>query len=87
MNTLHPDRAREIFAEFDAWAAGCADLAELAGTDIQTVRGFIRRLDLNTRAPDAINLAIASRLGAPIATFDRGMAACATALGIALQPV
>jgi uncharacterized protein len=87
INSLHLNGAREIFAEFDAWAAACADLAEIASIDVQTAEGFIRRLDLNVRAPDAINLAIASRLGAPIATFDRGMAACATTLGIALQPL
>ena len=87
MSSLHPDGAREIFAEFDAWAASCADLVGVAGIDVRTAQGFIRRLDLNVRAPDAINLAIASRLGAPIATFDRGMAACATTLGIALQPL
>jgi len=28
-----------------------------------------------------------SRLNVPVATFDRGMAACAAALGIALQNV
>ena len=55
MNSLHLDGAREIFAEFDAWAASCADLAEVAGIDVQTAEGFIRRLDLNIRAPDAIN--------------------------------
>ena len=61
MNSLHPDGARETFAEFDAWAAAHAALAEVAGIDIQTAKGFIRRLDLNVRAPDAINLAIAHR--------------------------
>ncbi len=66
MNSLHLAGAREIFAEFDAWAAACADPAGVAAIDIQTAKGFIRRLDLNVRAPDAINLAIASRLGAPI---------------------
>jgi len=34
------------------------------------------------RAPDAIHLAVADRLGATIATFDRGLAAAAEALGI-----
>ncbi len=87
MNSLHLDGAREIFAAFDAWTAACADLAKVAGIDVQTADCFIGLLDLNVRAPDAINLAIASRLGAPVATFNRGMAACATTLGIALQPL
>ena len=55
MNSLHLDGAREIFAEFDAWAAFCADLVGVTGIDVQTAQGFIRRLDLNVRAPDAIN--------------------------------
>lgn len=74
MNSLNQDQAREIFAEFDAWAS-------------QSAEAYIRRLDLNIRAPDAIDLAIASRLGAPVATFDRGMAVNAKALGISLQNV
>jgi phosphoribosylcarboxyaminoimidazole (NCAIR) mutase len=40
--------------------------------------------DLNIRAPDAINLVIAQRLGAPIATFAVGMARNAGVLGIAV---
>jgi hypothetical protein len=55
MNSLHLDGAREIFAEFDAWSASCADRVGVTGIDVQTAQGFIRRLDLNVRAPDAIN--------------------------------
>ena len=87
MNSPGEAQAREIFAEFDAWAGKYADLAEVVGSDIQTAEAFIRRLNLNIRAPDAINLAIAKRLGAPIATFDHGMAANAKVLGIALQDI
>ena len=39
MNSLHLDGAREIFAEFDPWAASCADLVEVAGIDVQTAEG------------------------------------------------
>jgi predicted nucleic acid-binding protein len=45
----------------------------------------IRRLDLNLRAPDAINLAIALRLGAALATFDRRMTENARTLGLAIS--
>ncbi len=51
--------------------------------DIQAATATIRRLDLNIRAPDAINLAIAHRIGASIATFDRRMMENARVLGIA----
>jgi len=52
--------------------------------DIQAATAIIRRLNLNLRAPDAINLAIAMRLHASNATFDRGLVANAHALGIAI---
>ncbi len=43
-----------------------------------------RRPDLTLRTPDALQLALAARSGASLATFDRGMADCASVLGIAL---
>jgi predicted nucleic acid-binding protein len=38
------------------------------------------------RAPDAINIAIARRLGVALETFDTGMASCASTLGVAVAP-
>jgi uncharacterized protein len=38
---------------------------------------------LPLRAPDAIHIAMAQRVGAALVTFDRRMAAAARALGIA----
>jgi predicted nucleic acid-binding protein len=55
--------------------------------DIQAAAAIIRRLDLNIRAPDAIHLAIARRIGASIVTFDHRMADNAPALGIAVAAV
>jgi uncharacterized protein len=43
---------------------------------------FLRRLDLNLRAPDALNIAVAQRLGIAIATFDQRMAVAARRLGV-----
>jgi hypothetical protein len=54
---------------------------ETAPSDIATA-GFIRRLDLTLRAPDAINIAIAWRVGVALATFDAGMASCGATLGV-----
>ncbi len=53
-------------------------------SDLDDAQTMLRRLDLVLRAPDAINLAIAQRLGAELATFDIRMAECARALGIAV---
>jgi hypothetical protein len=41
----------------------------------------LRRLDLTLRTPDALNIAIAQRVGATLATFDAKMADAARALG------
>jgi uncharacterized protein len=56
-------------------------------SDIASAASFIRRLDLNLRAPDAINIAIADRIGAALATFDDRMAAAARALEVAVAAV
>jgi predicted nucleic acid-binding protein len=42
----------------------------------------LRRLDLTLRTPDALNIAIAQRAGAAMATFDARMAEAAQALGL-----
>src|SRR5580658_368116 len=66
--------AREVFVSFDDWRARFTVHKEMDAGDLRAAIAMIRRLDLNLRAPDAINLAVARRLGASIATFDQGMA-------------
>lgn len=87
--TGHIDEAeaRKTFAMFDAWHAKSAENAEMTAADIRLAITIIRRLDLNIRAPDAIHLAIALRLGASVATFDRGMAANAQMLGVTVAGI
>jgi uncharacterized protein len=79
--------AREVFGTFDTWRDQLTDRADVGPADIRAATAIIRRLDLNIRAPDAINLAVALRLGASIATFDRRMRENARALGIAVAAV
>ncbi|MSP03259.1 MAG: VapC toxin family PIN domain ribonuclease [Acetobacteraceae bacterium] len=81
---LTREEAREIFSGFDSWRARSAEAESVDASDIRTATAVVRRLDLNIRAPDAINLAIARRIGSSIATYDRGMAANARILGIAV---
>jgi predicted nucleic acid-binding protein len=50
--------------------------------DIQASATIIRQLDINLRAPDAINLAIARHAGASLVTFDLRMAENAVAMGV-----
>ena len=74
--------ARTTFETFDAWVARAAQRVEAAPADMQAAEAFLRRLDLTLRTPDALNIAIARRLGATLASFDDRMAACARALGL-----
>ena len=78
--------ARAAFDSLDQWTQKFAKPVETISGDIALAAGFIRRLDLTLRAPDAINIAIARRLGIALATFDKGMAPCASALGVAVAP-
>ena len=78
------EEARQAFSSFHAWTARVTQRVETTAADIAAADAFIRRLDLPLRASDAINIAIAQRLDAAIATFDDKMAACARALGTAV---
>jgi len=73
--------ARIAFSAFDSWAARTAQRVEIEPLDVQAAEAFVRRLDLNLRAPDAINIAIAQRIGAALFTFDKRMMQNARALG------
>ena len=82
MRRLTANDATAIFSDFDAWKAGTAVLVVTTTPDIAVAASVLRRLDLNLRTPDAINVAIADRLGATLATFDEKMAIAARALGV-----
>jgi predicted nucleic acid-binding protein len=73
---------RIAFANLDNWKRTSAEGAETTSADVHGAQAMLRRLDLALRTPDALNLAIAQRLGAELATFDVGMADCARALRI-----
>lgn len=87
MAAMTSEEARTAFTSFDAWASQQTTRVQTAPSDLTAAEGFIRRLDLNLRAPDAINIAIAIRLGAELATFDARMADCARALGCAVAEI
>ena len=79
--------ARNTFALFDSWRERSADEVAVTSADVRAASTIIRRLDLNLRAPDGINLAIALRVGASVATFDRRMAENAVALGLTIAAI
>jgi uncharacterized protein len=82
MQELTHDEAHGAFAAFDLWAPRATIRIETFTGDIAMAATFIRRLDLNLRTPDAVNIAIAHRTAATLATFDMRMVANTVALGI-----
>lgn len=72
--------ARILFSNFDAWTVRATQRAETCSADVTAATGFLRRLELALRTPDALNIAIAQRVGASVATFDEKMAMSARAL-------
>ena len=83
---VSPAEAATLFADFDAWSSPF-DTAETTGADVRLSEAWLRQLDHNLRAPDALHIAIASRLGASLATFDVRMAEAAQALGVSVESV
>ena len=81
MGLYTADAARTAFATLDAWAARSTERLGTVAADVSAAAAFVRRLDLPLRTPDALNIAIAQRSDAMLATFDVQMAAAARALG------
>jgi predicted nucleic acid-binding protein len=79
---LAADDARGVFTTFDDWTARVAGRVETSPADVSTAAAYLRRLDLTLRTPDALNIAIAQRIDVQLLTFDRKMAASASALGL-----
>ena len=82
MGELRVEGARTAFANFDAWVVQIEPRRQIEASDVLRAESFLRRLDLNLRAPDAINIAMAERLGLSLATFDERMLLAARRLGV-----
>ncbi len=76
--------AHSAFVTFDAWCARLTIPVETTHPDIIAAENVIRRLDTSLRAGDALHIAIAERLGATIATFDRTLAEAARSRGVSI---
>ena len=79
--------ARTVFSNFDTWTASTTQRALPHGADIIAAEVLERRLDLALRTPDALNIAIARRMEAPLVTFDKTMAIAARAVGAEIARV
>lgn len=86
MGDLDIPDARAALSDFDGWIAGSVNRVESQPSDMVITASFLRRMDLPLRTPDSLNLAIAQRLGAIIATLDRRMAVIAAQLGLSVAP-
>jgi uncharacterized protein len=75
-------KVRSMYVRLDRWALDAAQPVGIHATDIADAGEMVRRHDLSLRAPDAIHIAAAHRLGATLLTLDRGMARAAAALGV-----
>ena len=71
-----------LLDRLDRWAAALSNRTAIENSDVTQATGLVRRHELKLRAPDAIHIAAAHRLGATLVTLDRGMARAATALGL-----
>jgi uncharacterized protein len=70
------------FTRLDEWASGFAETVDIFPDDIAMANLFVRNPDIVLRAPDAIHVAAARRLGITLLTLDRGMARAAKALDV-----
>lgn len=76
------DEAEVLFSSLDDWVASASNRLAVDQGDIEMATAFVRRPGIALRAPDAIHIAAAHRLGATLLTLDNGMAHAAAALGV-----
>ena len=71
-----------LWDRFDAWVSTFAERTTIEPYDVQAANALVRQYELKLRAPDAIHIAAAARLGARLITLDQRMATAAKTLGI-----
>jgi predicted nucleic acid-binding protein len=79
---LAADGASAAFLALDAWKLRLPTPVALEPSDFAEAERLMRRLDLALRTPDALHLAVTTRLQAELATFDKRLARDAAALGL-----
>jgi predicted nucleic acid-binding protein len=79
---LDREAAQHALAGIDLWVVRAADRVEVLSTDIREAELIIRSLETTLKAPDALHIVVARRMGLPLLSFDAAMAREAAALGI-----
>jgi len=77
--------ARSALNAYDEWVSSRADLVVSTPADVAACDAYLRRLDLPLRTPDGLHIAIASRVGASILSFDKQLLASAKKLGVPVE--
>ncbi|MDZ4374060.1 MAG: type II toxin-antitoxin system VapC family toxin [Phenylobacterium sp.] len=80
--TLTEPEVRSAHAVFDSWRLAAIRTVEIVPSDVLEADRILRTLRHALRAPDAIHVAAATRLGARLATLDLTMAREARVLGL-----
>ena len=82
MGATTPEAGEAILLGFDEWSAADTVRVETTAVDIAEAARLVRRFELKLRAPDALHLALVSRLEAELVTRDRGMIRAAEMIGL-----
>jgi len=83
MKELDRADAEARLATFDQWLVLDIISVSIQTPDVQQAATLVRRFELKLRTPDALHIAICSRLGVSLVTHDGGMAKAATSIGVA----
>lgn len=85
---IDQEALHQMLFRLDDWALVTGDRRTITSTDVDAATTLVRRHDLALRAPDAIHIAAAHRLGTTLLTLDKAMARAAAALGVpCIHPV
>lgn len=79
------EQATRALAAFDAWRARFTADIVLIESDVRRADAYVRRFELKLLTPDALHLALASRLGATLVTSDIRLASAGPPLGLATE--
>jgi predicted nucleic acid-binding protein len=83
VSQMTDSEGRRAIADFDTSAPQAMQRIHLETTDLAAADAYLRRFELKLRTADAINVAIAQRVGSELATFDARMVAVAQSIGLA----
>jgi predicted nucleic acid-binding protein len=76
--------ASSALNDFDIWRATSCFSVDVRAADARLAYAYVRRFELMLRAPDALHLAIARRLGATLVTLDGRLADAGRELAVSV---